>query len=64
MKLIKLTNMAQHRVGDPIMVNPEYIIAIYEDEIEGGGLQSKIFMHPGLEYHVSESMYEVQKLIL
>lgn len=57
---IKLTNNADGRKDDPIYINVDHITAVYEDQIEGGGLITKIYGGlQGTTWVVQESLGEV-----
>lgn len=62
--LIKLTNAAEGRQDDPIYINTDHIVAVYEDKTEGGSLATKIYGGPtGLVWEVQESLSEVVKTV-
>ena len=64
MSMIKFTNAAMHRKGDPIYINSEWIVTIFEDHIEGGSLATVVFGGPGgTPWFVEESLSEAIKLI-
>jgi hypothetical protein len=62
MKLVKLTNSAADRKGDPVYINPSQIISVYEDPIDGGSLATKVF-GGGLTWTVEEGLTETVDLI-
>ena len=64
MKLLKFTNHAGGREGDPIYINSEHIVAVYENHDEGGSLSTVIYggIHT-VEWYVEESLDEVIKII-
>jgi hypothetical protein len=65
MKLIKLTNNADHSKGLPIYINPEMVTAVYERPLEpGGSLVTILYGGPqGLEWYVEEGLSEVLKKV-
>lgn len=64
MKLLRFTNRAGGREGDPIYINLEHISAVYENHNESGSLSTVIFGGPnGLEWHVEEGLKEVIDII-
>ena len=63
MKHIEVTNISQGRVGDPLLINTDHIICVYEDHEEGGSLRTKIFGVGGIVWEVEQSYFEVKKLI-
>ena len=64
MKLLKFTNRANGREGDPIYINPDHIVALYENHHDGGSLSTVIYggIHT-IEWHVEESLNQVIKII-
>lgn len=63
MMFIKVTNMVQERAGDPILINVDKIISVYEDHVEGGSLKTIIYLSETLVFHVEESIEKVHSLI-
>ena len=65
MKLIKLTNNAEHSKGLPIYINIDMITAVYERALEpGGSLITIIYGGPtGLEWYVEEGLSEVLRKV-
>ena len=59
---IKLTNMFSERKGDPLYINVNHIIVVYEDHVPGGSLMTQVHAK-GLTWNVEESLGEVMKLI-
>ena len=64
MKMLRFTNRAAGREGDPIYINADSITAIYENHVEGGSLATVIYGGSNaVEWYVEESMKEVIKII-
>ena len=59
---IRLTNMFHERKGDPLYINVNHIIVVYEDHEPGGSLMTQVHAE-GLTWTVEESFGEVMKLI-
>jgi hypothetical protein len=64
-KFIKLTNSVAEHVGNPIYINIDHIITIYEmPRGSGGSLVTIIYGGPKCEsWNVIESPSEIMKLI-
>jgi hypothetical protein len=64
MSMIKFTNASMGRKGDPIYINSEWIVSVFEDHTEGGSLATVVFGGPGgTPWFVEESLSEAIKLI-
>lgn len=64
MSMLKFTNTNNLRAGDPIYINSEWIISVYENPREGGSLTTVIYGGTaGTEWFVEESLSEVIKII-
>jgi hypothetical protein len=63
--VIKLTNDTEAFKGNPIYINPDWIVAIFENSAEpGGSLKTIVYGGPqGTSWEVEESPAEVYKLI-
>ena len=62
--MIKVTNRAKGREGDVLYIAKHWIVAVYEDHVEGGSLTTVIFGGPhNTTWLVEESIFEVLKLI-
>jgi len=62
--MIKFTNASMGRKGDPIYINSEWIVSVFEDHQEGGSLATVVFGGPGgTPWFVEESLSEAIKLI-
>jgi len=62
--MIKFTNASMGRKGDPIYINSEWIVSVFEDHTEGGSLATVVFGGPGgTPWFVEESLSEAIKLI-
>lgn len=60
---IKVTNTTPDRVGDPIIINVNSIVSVYEDHVEGGSLRTAIFSSEKLVWYVEESLEKVFTLM-
>jgi len=61
---IKLTNTVEQYKGDPIWINAENIVAVYEwSKIPGGSLITFIYGSTGVTWEVEETAGQVLKLI-
>ena len=60
---IKVTNMLKDRAGDPLLINVDKIVSVYEDHVEGGSLKTVIYISDNLFFHVEESIEKVYSLI-
>ena len=64
MSMIKFTNSSSGRKGDPIYINSEWIVSVFEDHVEGGSLATVVFGGPNsIPWFVEESLSEAIKLI-
>lgn len=63
--MIKLTNATDQHKGNPLYINPEWIVAIFETSTEAGGsLKTIVYGGPqGTSWEVEESPADVYKLI-
>lgn len=63
MNLIKLTNVNAAHLGDPIYINIDWIVSIFEISNEGS-LSTVIFGGPqGTTWQVEESPEEIKRII-
>lgn len=61
--LLKFTNASGEYTGNPLYINKEWIVSVYEQPRDGGSLITVIFGGPsGLSWEVSESLEEVKKI--
>lgn len=60
---IKVTNAFVDRRGDPLIININSIVSVYEDHDDGGSLSTVIYSNPNLIWRVEESLGEVEKRI-
>lgn len=60
---IKVTNCSHERAGDPLIININEILSVYEDHIDGGSLRTVIYSRSGLTWNVEESIEKVNRLI-
>lgn len=64
MKMLKFTNTNKQRAGDPIYINGDWIVAVYENSTDGGSLSTVIFGGPhNTEWFVEEGLSQVIKII-
>jgi hypothetical protein len=63
--VIKLTNATEQFKGNPIHINPEWIVAIFENATtDGGSLKTIVYGGPqGTSWEVDESPAEIAALI-
>lgn len=61
--MIKLTNMNPDHLGMPLYITKNKIVAVFEDENEGGGLRTVVMTGADIFWVVEESLGEVIKLI-
>ena len=60
---IKVNNAGNERRGDPVVININSIVSVYEDHVEGGSLMTVIYSSNGLMWHVEESLETVYRLL-
>ena len=60
---IKLTNAAEGRKGDPILINVNHILSVYENPTNGGSLQTVVYGFNGLSWTVEEGFSTVEQKI-
>lgn len=64
MKLVKFTNLAEAHHGNPVYINPDWIVAVFETETADGNIKTIIYGGPvGTSWEVAESPEEVKKII-
>lgn len=62
--LVKFTNLVQGREDDPLYINPDHIIAVYEDRTDHGSLVTRIYGGTeGSTWTVQESLGQVVKIL-
>ena len=61
---IQLTNVYDKRKGDPLFLNVNHIVSVYEEHVDGGSLSARIYTVTGNIYHVEESYMEITGMIL
>ena len=63
--MIKLTNATEQFKGNPIHINPEWIVAVFENAAtDGGSLKTIVYGGPqGTSWEVDESPAEIAALI-
>ena len=60
---VKLTNAAEGRKGDPILINVNHILSVYENPTDGGSLQTVIYGFNSLSWTVEEGFSVVAQKI-
>lgn len=60
---IKVTNSHLERAGDPILINVNSIVSVFEDHVGGGSLRTVIYSSDNLFWNVEESVEKVYSLI-
>jgi uncharacterized protein YlzI (FlbEa/FlbD family) len=60
---IKVKNAAEGRKGDPLLINVNHILSIYENHPDGGSLSTVIYSFNGLNWIVEESFTEISNKI-
>ena len=60
---VKLTNAAEGRKGDPILINTNHILSVYENPTDGGSLQTVIYGFNNLSWTVEEGFSVVAQKI-
>lgn len=67
MKLITLTNSNAEQRGEPIMINPEFIVSVIRGTVTRSDdvleTVTFIYMPPHGTWEVSETLEDIQKLI-
>ena len=63
--MIKLTNATEQHKGNHIYINPEWIVAVFENAVtDGGSLKTIVYGGPqGTSWEVDESPAEIAALI-
>lgn len=56
---IRVTNNSEGRKGDPLLININNIISVYENHEEGGSLSTVIYGQNNMTWFVEESFGEV-----
>ena len=63
MKLVRLTNNADHSKGMPVYMNIDHITAVYERALVAGGSLITIVFCNGIEWYVEEGLGEAVRKI-
>lgn len=65
MTMLKFTNNSERYKGNPVYINSECIISIFEEPTDGGSLATVIFggFGPPQKWTVEEGLSEVIKII-
>ena len=64
MKLIKLTNTSREFKGNPIYINKDWVVSVYEQPIDGGCLATVVYGGPaGCCWTVEEGLKEVKDML-
>jgi hypothetical protein len=53
--ILKLTNNNVHQKGNPILINMDHIISVYEDEIEGDKV-TVLYSNTNQSWYVAEKI--------
>jgi hypothetical protein len=62
--MLKFTNRHTDRLGDPVYINKEWIVSVFEEHAEGGSLSTVIYGGPrGERWYVEQGLSEVIKII-
>ena len=63
--MIKLTNLSNDHKGDPLYINPDWIVAIFPfSNNEGGSLRTIVYGGPtGTSWEVEESPEQIKNLM-
>lgn len=56
---IRVTNNVDGRNGDPLLININSIVSVYENHEEGGSLSTVIYGQNNMVWFVEESFSEV-----
>lgn len=60
---IRLTNSFGERRGDPLLININNIVSVYENHQDGGSLSTAVYSTPQLIWYVEESITQVEDKI-
>lgn len=64
MTMLKFTNANKQRLGDPIYINSDWIVSVFEENLSGGSLTTVIYGGPsGERWFVEQGLSEVAKMI-
>lgn len=61
--MAKFVNRMQGRLGDPIYINVNRILSVYEEPTKNGSLSTVIFAEDGKFWYVEEGLSEAVKKI-
>lgn len=62
--MLKFTNAVGPYSGNPLYINSEWIVSVYEESTDGGSVNTVIYGGPsGIPWYVEESLNEVVKII-
>lgn len=63
--MLKLTNATEQHKGNPIYINPDWIVAVFENAAtDGGSLRTIVYGGPqGTSWEVDESPAEIEALL-
>lgn len=61
--LVKFTNRTEGRIGDPIYINANHIISVFENPRENGSLSTIIYGGDDKTWIVEESLLEAIRKI-
>ena len=60
---IRLKNAKENMRGNPLLININSIVSIFEDHVEGGSLFTVIYSNKEMSWIVEEGIEEVYKKI-
>jgi hypothetical protein len=60
---IRLTNSFGEKRGDPLLININNIVSVYEKHEDGGSLSTAVFSDTQLTWEVEESIKQVEDKI-
>jgi len=60
---IKLTNTFAERRGDPLLININSIVSVYENHVDGGSLSTAVYSNTQLIWYVEESIGQIEDKI-
>lgn len=65
MKMLKFTNNGERYKGNPVYINSDCIVSVFEEPTNGGSLATVIFggFGNGERWYVEEGLTEVIKII-
>lgn len=62
--LVKFTNASDMLKGNPLYINSEHVVSVFESPTDGGSLKTIIWGGPtGIGWEIEESLNQAVKLI-